>query len=57
MLLKLLIFTKERRFAAPLEENKKEIVKKSCGFVDSEFVKICHRQVTNVGCYPHFTMR
>ena len=41
MLLKLFILT-NRHFAAPLKENK---IKKICGFVDSEFVKICHEQV------------
>jgi len=45
MLLKLFIFTKERHFAAPLKENKTFFVKKNRGFVDSEFVKICHEQV------------
>ena len=44
MWLKLFIFT--RHFAAPLKENKTFSVKKIRGFVDSEFVKICHEQVT-----------
>ena len=42
MLLKLLIFSKRRHFEDPL---KTFFVKKNCGFVDSEFVKICHEQV------------
>ena len=41
MLLKLFILT-NRHFAAPLKENKI----KNYGFADSEFVKICHEQVT-----------
>ena len=45
MLLKLFIFT-QRHFADPLNENKTFFVKKKIrGFVDSEFVKICHEQV------------
>ena len=44
MLLKLFIFT-QRHFAAHLKENKTVFVKKIRGFVDSEFVKICHEQV------------
>lgn len=43
MLLKLFLFTK-KYFAAPLKEIKKFYVKKNCGFVASEFVKICHEQ-------------
>ena len=34
-------------FGAPLKENKAFFVKKIRGFVDSEFVKICHEQVTH----------
>ena len=49
MLLKLFIFTKKDYAAAynaaHLKENKTFFVKKNCGFVDSEFVKICHEQV------------
>ena len=43
---KTVYFHKKRHFAAPFKENKTFFVKKICGFVDSEFVKICHEQVT-----------
>ena len=35
-------------FGAPLKENKAFFVKKIRGFVDSEFVKICHDQVISL---------
>ena len=38
-------FHKERRFAAPLKENKKLWEEIICEFVDSEFVEICHEDV------------
>ena len=38
--------TQKKHFAAPnLKENKTFFVKKIRGFLDSEFVKICHEQV------------
>jgi len=36
---------KKRHFAAALKENKIFFVKKIRGFIDSEFVKICHEHV------------
>ena len=44
-ILKLFFFHKKRQFVAPLKENKTFFVKTFCGFVDSEFVKICHEKV------------
>ena len=42
---KTLFLQKKRHFAAPLKETKTFFVKKNRGFVDSEFVKICHEQM------------
>jgi len=44
MLLK--YFHKKRHFPAPFKENKTFVLKKIREFVDLEFVKICHKQVT-----------
>ena len=41
------VFLQKERFSAPLEENKTFFMKKKCGFVDSEFVKICHDFIKN----------
>ena len=41
---------KNNNFAAPLKENKTFFMKKKFEFVDSEFVKISHKQVN----YNHF---
>ena len=43
MLLKVFSFEK-RHFAAPFDSKRE----KNRGFVDLEFVKICHEQVTNM---------
>ena len=45
ILITLIYFHKKRYFAAPLKENKTFFMKKDCGFIDSEFMKICHEQV------------
>ena len=39
-------FVKINSFSNILKENKKKLVKKNRGFVDSEFVKTCHEHVT-----------
>jgi hypothetical protein len=39
------IFHKKRHFAAPLKENETFFVKNNRGFVNPEFVKICHEQL------------
>jgi hypothetical protein len=41
------VYFHKRHFAAPLKENKTFFMKKNRGFVDSEFVKICHNQVND----------
>ena len=42
---KTVYFTKKRHIVAPLKEKKTFFVKKFCGFIDSEIVKISHEQV------------
>ena len=40
-------FHKKRHSAAPFKENKTFFAKKIRGFVDLEFVKICHKKQVN----------
>ena len=57
MLLKLwlkLYFHKKRHYAAPLKEKNTFFMKKNRGFVDSEFLKICHEQITTCQIWKQF---
>ena len=45
---KTVYFHKKRHFGSPLKQNKTFFVKRIRGFVDSEFVKICHDQVISL---------